>query len=166
MLDGNGPDGSSTSAAGVPVTIWVAERDDLDTASRLLSMYLDFYEVEPADPGRTKSFLAQRIARRDSLVLLASAPEIGTVGFAQVYPGLSTLELGVSWLLSDLFVAPDGRGRGVGGALVREVVERAREEGARSVHLETAYDNTPAQRLYEAEGFVRDPYHVYIRNVP
>ncbi|MCX5140935.1 MULTISPECIES: GNAT family N-acetyltransferase [unclassified Streptomyces] len=148
-----------------PATVRVAGEADLDTAAGLFAAYLDFYEVTPQDPGRPRAFLAERIEADDSLILLASVPDMGTVGFAQVYPVLSSLDLGPGWLLSDLYVDPAGRRAGVGRTLLREVLRRAREAGVSGVQLDTAYDNHAAQQLYEAEGFVRDPFHIYLHDL-
>jgi RimJ/RimL family protein N-acetyltransferase len=48
------------------------------------------------------------------------------------------------------------RGQGVGRALVRGAVGRARQEGARRLTLRVLGHNAAARRLYEAEGFVVD----------
>ncbi|HEY3528088.1 MAG TPA: GNAT family N-acetyltransferase [Nocardioides sp.] len=56
-----------------------------------------------------------------------------------------------------LAVAPEARGRGVGGALVDLVVDRFRQEGARAVVMSTLPVMTSAHRIYEAVGFVRAP---------
>lgn len=57
-----------------------------------------------------------------------------------------------------LAVASAGRGRGVGGALVRECLERARAtEGCVRVRLSTHKAMLNAHRLYERLGFVRTP---------
>lgn len=56
-----------------------------------------------------------------------------------------------------LAVAPDARGRGVGEALVGEVVERFRAEGARAVVMSSLEDMGAAHRVYERLGFSRLP---------
>src|SRR3990170_1746355 len=53
-----------------------------------------------------------------------------------------------------LEVAPAWRDRGVGGAIVRWVVDEARRRGRRRVYLEVRIDN-PARRLYHRLGFRR-----------
>ncbi|KMO99780.1 GNAT family N-acetyltransferase [Streptomyces roseus] len=143
------------------VVLRVAGHSDLDVAGALFRSYLDFYEVKVEDPDAPREYLAQRLRGEESLVLLADVPGAGTVGFAQVYRTFSSLALRPMWILSDLYVDPSGRRSGAGRALLREVLRRAREAGVCGVQLETAYDNHVAQALYEAEGFERDPFHVY-----
>ena len=54
-----------------------------------------------------------------------------------------------------LAVAPAGRGRGIGAALMQECVRRARKSGARALSLHTTDLMQTAQRMYERMGFVR-----------
>lgn len=56
-----------------------------------------------------------------------------------------------------LVVDPAHRGRGVGGALSRAAVDRAREAGAAIVRLSSETGMHTAHRLYERLGFVRAP---------
>lgn len=56
--------------------------------------------------------------------------------------------------IQGLAVADEVRGRGVGRALIRAAVEEARRRGARRLTLRVLGHNTPARKLYEAEGFV------------
>jgi ribosomal protein S18 acetylase RimI-like enzyme len=53
-----------------------------------------------------------------------------------------------------MWVAPGGRGRGVGDALVAEVVRWATDGAARDLRLRVRAGNDPAIRLYERHGFV------------
>ncbi|MFH9941347.1 GNAT family N-acetyltransferase [Streptomyces murinus] len=50
-------------------------------------------------------------------------------------------------------VAEEARGRGLGRALIRAAVAEARARGARRLNLRVLGHNTPARKLYEAEGF-------------
>lgn len=59
--------------------------------------------------------------------------------------------------LRTLSVAPAGRGRGVGRALVDTCVERARATGVREVVLCSLDEMLPAHRLYLSMGFRRRP---------
>ena len=75
-------------------------------------------------------------------------------GFVQLFPTHSTVALGPSLLLEDLFVIPDARGEGVATGLIATAMEYAREIGAVGMYLETGMDNRVAQRLYERCGWV------------
>ena len=56
-----------------------------------------------------------------------------------------------------LAVAPAARGQGVGAALMRECVRRARQSGAAALTLHTHEIMVVAMRMYERMGFVRAP---------
>jgi ribosomal protein S18 acetylase RimI-like enzyme len=66
-----------------------------------------------------------------------------------------------SWILNDLFVNEHARGQGVGEKLMRTAIIYAKETGVKGVLLETAEDNTTAQRLYEKIGFKRESSYFY-----
>ena len=53
-------------------------------------------------------------------------------------------------LLSQLYIAPDWRGRGIGDRFV----ELAKERSPQGLHLWTFQVNKPAHRFYERHGFV------------
>ena len=53
-----------------------------------------------------------------------------------------------------MWVAPPGRGLGVGAALIEAVVENARRQGASRVALDVTAANQPAIDLYLRSGFV------------
>lgn len=56
-----------------------------------------------------------------------------------------------------LAVAPAARGRGIGTALVRECIRRARRSGSAALTLHTSDVMQMAMRMYERMGFVRAP---------
>ncbi|VDR26981.1 putative acetyltransferase [Raoultella terrigena] len=60
------------------------------------------------------------------------------------------------WLLYDLFVDGKSRKRGVAQKLIERAEQLASETDSAFIMLSTATDNTPAQALYERNGFVRD----------
>lgn len=53
-----------------------------------------------------------------------------------------------------LATRPDARGRGIGGALLRAVIEEARHRGGKVIHLEVRAGNEAVQ-LYAREGFAK-----------
>lgn len=55
-----------------------------------------------------------------------------------------------------MYVAPEAAGRGVGRALLMEVLSRSRQvEGLRQIQLVVSSENDPARHLYESVGFRR-----------
>ena len=142
-----------TDAGAAALRIVRATAGDLDALVPLFAAYRAFYGL--ADDPRARPFLAERLAREESVVLLAWR---GTraVGFTQLYPSFASLALGRMFVLYDLYVVPGARRGGTGAALLRAAVEHARGAGAVELLLQTAVTNLPAQRLYEREGWVRD----------
>jgi GNAT superfamily N-acetyltransferase len=70
----------------------------------------------------------------------------------------STILIGPTCYLQDLFTDETVRGKGIGRALIEAVYERARTAGARRVYWQTHETNAVAMRLYdkvaERSGFV------------
>ncbi|MDH1263106.1 GNAT family N-acetyltransferase [Pseudomonas sp. GD03944] len=145
--------------------IHAATQADLELLAPLFSAYLQFYEVEkPA--SEVREFLQQRLARGDSTVFIALDDDGSGLGFVQLYPLFASLMLQPSWLLSDLFVAPQARCRGVGEALMNRARDHAQANGACGLQLETAKTNLAGQRLYERLGYVRDEaFYTYWLNL-
>ena len=127
---------------------------DADALAPLFDAYRGFYG-RPPDLPLARSFLADRLTRGESVVLVAldaSTP----CGFTQLYPLFSSLRCRPIWMLSDLFVAPERRRGGTGRRLMEAAHAFARAQGAASVELDTAHTNTAAQALYESLGYERD----------
>jgi GNAT superfamily N-acetyltransferase len=138
----------------VTLAIGRAGAGELDALAPLFDAYRRFYR-QPADPAGARAFLAERIEREESVIFLAR-DEIGALGFTQLYPSFTSAGMARIFILNDLFVAPEARGKGVGSALLRRAAEFARGEGAVRLVLSTAVDNFAAQGVYEREGWERD----------
>lgn len=136
------------------ITIRRAQAPDVDVVAPLFDAYREFYGRETNEP-LARRFLAERLARGQSVVFLASNGPTAC-GFTQLYPVFSSLSCRPAWILADLFVAPDQRRAGVGRRLMEAAHTFAREEGAVTVELETAHTNTGAQALYESLGYEHD----------
>jgi GNAT superfamily N-acetyltransferase len=139
------------------ITTRQASLDDIDILVPLFDAYRVFYQ-QPADPALAHAFLHERMALRESVIFLAESGthERSASGFTQLYPGFSSVSARRLWILNDLFVLSDARGRGVGRALLERARTHARRTGACRVTLSTAADNRNAQALYEDVGFQRD----------
>jgi len=133
----------------------LATARDLQPLSDLFADYLRFYEVDKP-LAQVREFLAARLQRADSVLLLARDEASGVVGFVQLYAFFSSLALQPAWLLSDLYVSETARRQGVGEALMNAARAHAEASGACGLQLETAKSNLPGQALYERLGYVRD----------
>ncbi len=142
-----------------------ASVDDVEAIAPLFDAYRQFYH-QPPDLGAAHAYLAERLARAESVILLAR--EDGDAartppGFAQLYPSFASIALRRAWILYDLYVAPQARRRGVGRTLLLAARELALATGASELNLQTAVDNTAAQALYTALGWRRDDeYLTYV----
>jgi ribosomal protein S18 acetylase RimI-like enzyme len=128
---------------------------DLDVLVPLFDSYRQFYK-QASDLALARTFLGERFAQYESLILLACNAQQRGLGFTQLYPLFSSVRTARTYLLNDLFVAPDARRHGVAKALMLASAEHARALGAAGLSLTTALDNKPAQALYESLGWQRD----------
>ena len=142
-----------------------AEQKDLDALTRLFDLYRVFYECTP-DPVSARAFLEERLTNGDSRILGAFESET-MLGFTQLYPSFSSSEMRRIWVLNDLFVDPDQRRQGVGGALLDAARDFGKTTGATYLSLETQTTNLTAQSLYESKGWEQDDeFYTYSLSLP
>jgi GNAT superfamily N-acetyltransferase len=135
--------------------IRLAAVTDLDTLVPLFDGYRQFYR-QASNPDHARSFLAERLSKNESQLLLALDPSGVGLGFTQLYPLFSSVRAVRTYLLNDLFVVAAARREGVARGLLIAAADHARDLGAASLSLSTALDNLPAQALYESVGWQRD----------
>jgi len=125
---------------------------DIDDLTLLFDAYRQFYGQAPA-PMAAAAFIAERLAKSESVIFLARGETGEAIGFAQLYPAFSSVAMKRMWYLNDLFVAASARQQGVARALLKQVATFARGTDALTVKLATAVSNLPAKALYESEGY-------------
>lgn len=139
-----------------PPAIRRAAPEDVQLIAPLFDAYRVFYG-RASDPADAEAFIAERLARSESVIFLAhAAPDGPPIGFTQLYPAFSSVSMRRSWILNDLYVDPAHRRSGAARALMERAADHARETGAIRLTLATAIDNTPAQSLYESLGWRRN----------
>jgi len=116
-------------------TIKKAQLEDLDEAAALFNLYRIFYRQQP-DLGKAKAFLKERFLNNESDIFLVIA-DGKAVGFVQLYKLFHYTKLQKQWLLSDLFVHPDYRGKGLSVALIDRSKDWCAETDACGLLLET-----------------------------
>ena len=86
--------------------------------------------------------------------LAAGHPYVAAVQDGEVigYAGLVVAPPDEAWV-NNMAVRRDHQRRGIGRALLEELLAIAHRNGARNTLLEVAADNTPAQALYDSYGF-------------
>jgi GNAT superfamily N-acetyltransferase len=133
------------------VNVSAVGEEEFEGLLPLIAAYQRFYEVDDPDTDRNRAFFHRFLAPSEIGELLAARDEGGAIlGYACLYWHFSSLEATDTVLMSDLFVAPEARGRGVGRALIATAAAVARERGAPWLEWSTAPDNHTAQRLYDS----------------
>jgi ribosomal protein S18 acetylase RimI-like enzyme len=142
-----------------PVLVRPALPDELDAVGRLtVRAYAQF--VPATSPyAKRLADAADRAANASLLVAVGDAPGdlLGTATLVVGDGPYAELAGPDEAELRMLAVDPSARRRGVGAALVQEVLDRARAGGARRVVLSTMPAMRDAQRLYQRFGFRRAP---------
>ena len=133
------------------MTIRTADIEYLDSLVILFEKYRAFYRKD-ADYESSKSFLQERMKLNESIVYVAEI-ENELVGFTQLYRIFSSTNLKRAWLLNDLFVDANQRGKGISKKLIEKAQELARTTNAHGIMLETEKNNDIGNRLYPKAGF-------------
>ena len=76
-----------------------------------------------------------------------------TIGYAVLGLGFGIEYGGADAFVDDLYLVPEARGRGLGGAVLALLEAEARELGLAALFLVVDPDNRPARRLYDRAGF-------------
>jgi ribosomal protein S18 acetylase RimI-like enzyme len=138
--------------------------DDLDVFTAFASARAEDLAALPLTAAERVAFLRQQFEAQtahyrtyhpdaESLVIELDGKPIG-----RLYVDRAPAEL----RLMDIALLPEHRGRGIGGQLVRDLIEEADAAGVPvTLHVEA---HNPARRLYERLGFlVVEPGPVYDR---
>lgn len=99
-----------------------------------------------ADPWSQRDF--EDCVTSDTTFLIAETEDgTGVAGYVVAIDAADEGEI------LNLAVAPGGRRRGLGRALVEDVLTELHERGARNIYLEVRESNAAARALYAAHGF-------------
>ena len=137
---------------------------DLDQLSILFNSYRIFYGKE-SNIDISKKFLESRISNKDSKMFICEVNNILT-GFVQLYPLFSSVRVSKYWLLNDLFIDSEFRGKGYSKLLIDRAKELVLESGACGMMLETEKSNKIGNSLYPKTGFKINDLSNYYEWVP
>jgi len=141
--------------------IQLATINNLNELSILFDAYRQFYD-KSSDVNAAKEFLTERINNNESKIFLAFNEDKIAVGFVQLYPLFSSTRLKRFWILNDLFVDPNYRGKGYSKQLIEEAQQLCYDTNACAMLLETSITNDIGNNLYPSMGFVlRDDANFY-----
>ena len=135
------------------MTITHANIDNINDLARLFDGYRVFYKQD-SNINQAKTFLLERLKNKDSVIYLAYIDDLA-VGFTQLYPLFSSVAMQPIYLLNDLYVDANHRGKGIGEALINKAKQLCIDKNNKGLAIQTAFDN-PAQDLYQRLGFVKD----------
>jgi ribosomal protein S18 acetylase RimI-like enzyme len=142
------------------ITIKKATIQDLTAVVELFDKYRVFYE-KASDKVTAANFLSQRLKQEDSQIFVAETDTLELVGFVQLYPLFSSTRMRKLWLLNDLFIDQEYRGRGISKQLIDAAKDLCIKTDACGLILETAKTNTIGNELYPRTGFTLDNDHNY-----
>ncbi len=135
-----------------PVTV-ASSPADFVLAGRLLHDFNTEYDDPTPGPQVLAARVGALVTDGSTEVLLVGEGEGEGVAVLRFRPSLwSGAE---ECYLAELYVRPARRGRGLGRALLRAAVGRARARGCDFMDLATSEDDVGARHLYESEGFRR-----------
>lgn len=132
--------------------IRTVERDDFTSWKVLWDGYNAFYgrQGSTALPSEITQMTWSRFFDAYEPMHALVAESSGTLlGLAHFLFHRSTIQIGPTCYLQDLFTVEQARGQGVGSALIDSVYERARSAGSQRVYWQTHETNALAMRLYD-----------------
>jgi ribosomal protein S18 acetylase RimI-like enzyme len=129
----------------------------IDDEPGLVPLMVAFNQAEGI-VWKPKSMTAalRRVLREDALGLILVARERTSceiIGYGLATFGYDIEFAGRDAFITELFVEPANRGRGLGRHLLDSIVEKLREYGVGAVHLMVRPENVRARQLYESSGF-------------
>jgi ribosomal protein S18 acetylase RimI-like enzyme len=136
--------------------------------SVLLEMMDDFNRSEVISWAPVVTEVAlRRLLREPELGQAVVLEAEGRVqGYAVVTYGYDLEFAGRDAYLTEFYLRPEVRGRGLGKWLLARVEERAREAGAQALHLMVRPENRPALTLYQRAGFEPPPRVFLTKRLP
>ncbi|PNL90383.1 GNAT family N-acetyltransferase [Aggregatibacter aphrophilus] len=135
------------------IKIFKAEQWNLDILLPLFEEYRLSHGMAE-NPERTLTFLTNRIRFSESIFFLALDEDKKAVGFIQLYPRLSSLQLQRYWQLTDIFVRNISHKNDVYTALIAKAKEFV--SYTQSTRL-TVEQDIQQHHLLENEGFKLNP---------
>ena len=147
-----------------PYTIRTIRDDEREAASALtLEAYGQYSaQMTPSAWEALQNALIAALATPGAIAHLVAEQGGAIVGSVMLFPPKGGASSGGRMIWPELrllAVTPNARGKGMGEALVRSCIERARASGAPAIGLYSSASLRTAIALYERLGFTRVPEH-------
>ena len=117
-------------------------------------------QLSSSNPPPTDDELREIIDSPASILLIARDDESGRI-LGSLTLVVFSIPTGIRAWIEDVVVDEAARGQGVGEALNRHALERARAEGAKTVDLTSRPTREAANRLYLRLGFIPRETNIY-----
>jgi ribosomal protein S18 acetylase RimI-like enzyme len=127
----------------------------LDALARLVP------QLSASVAAPTRKAVSEMVTSPAIVQLVARDPERGDQIVGTLTLAMFRIPTGLRAWIEDVIVDEQSRGRGIGEALVRAALVRAREAGARTVDLTSRPSREAANRLYVRVGFTRRETNIY-----
>ncbi|HXC80572.1 MAG TPA: ribosomal protein S18-alanine N-acetyltransferase [Trebonia sp.] len=113
------------------------------------------HELFPDDPWTAEMFAEEVVQPKTSRLYLVAETQAADQGGHEMagYAGMMFVPGGTQADVLTIAVARTYWGRGIGSALLGELLQAARERGCAEVFLEVREDNPRARGLYQRRGF-------------
>jgi GNAT superfamily N-acetyltransferase len=149
-----------TDIVSMSLLIRKATIEDVHGVAELFDAYRVWYHQD-SDIEKARHFLSERLCNGQSIIFIAEHNG-RIVGFTQLYPIFSSVSMSNAWLLNDLFVVEEERGKGIASNLLNAARQHGCETSSKWLMLQTACDNAAAQALYEKNGWRKETDHFYV----
>jgi GNAT superfamily N-acetyltransferase len=137
-----------------------ANEAHIDQVVALFDAYRVWYG-KPSDKPAARSFLLERLREKEATIFVAEDDTGTLVAFTQLYPIFSSVRMKRMWLLNDLFVKPESRGKGISKKLIDRAKDLANSNNACGILLETETSNDIGNQLYPRMGFELESNNFY-----
>ena len=128
-------------------------------------LWIAFQRLTPQltsnNPAPSREDLADLIKSESSILLVARNPSLSETIVGAACLTVYRVPTGIRSIIEDVIVDESARGQGIGEELVRQLLDIAREKGAKGVSLTSNPKREAANRLYQRIGFRRRETNSY-----
>jgi GNAT superfamily N-acetyltransferase len=136
----------------LPINIRVADRNDLEIILNFILEKAQFDGEEHAVQASLNKLDKTLFGNRPLAYVLLAEVESHPVGFALFFYTYSSFLAQPGIWLDDLFVQPQMRHQGIGTALIKHLINRAKTEECGRIEWTVAVDNHLAIDFYQQQG--------------